>query len=313
MNDEGARLDELLARVRRIEDAVGRITGAVAALTQAHQQGLHEVLFSQAAYLGDHRALTYLRTGQKIFVDTRSVDIGTHLLLGGHWEPQYVTAFIRMLKPGDTVLDIGANHGVYTLLAAPRVAPGGHVYAFEPSQGFHDLIAASVSVNGLDHLVTLEKRALAERARTTTLVANVHWSGGAHLETQVGADDAPDPRRPVGTETIECIALDDYFPDPAQKVDVIKMDIEGAEGLALKGMAKVVDRSPNLRLMMEFCPRMLSRFDCDAGYVLDFFRSRDFMCWTIDDAGGLVPARWESLLAEPDAIRNIVASRQGLR
>jgi FkbM family methyltransferase len=305
------QLTELSNRLRKIEEAVASISANLAALAQAHNQGVREILFSQVAYLGDYRALTYLRSGQKIFVDTRSVDIGTHLMWGGQWEPEYVAAFLKLLKPGDKVLDVGANHGVYALLAAPKVAPVGHVYAFEPSRNFCELIRASVSVNGLDQLVTVVNRAVADREFDTDLLADVHWSGGGHLIGEGG--DAPQADTNLLRETVHCITLDDYFPNPADTVNVVKMDVEGAEGLVLKGMAGLIDRSPTLKIMMEFSPKMLARFPCDAVFVRDFLESRGFMCWTIRPDGSLAPAGWESLLASPTALQNIVLSRQGLR
>ncbi|MFO1303595.1 MAG: FkbM family methyltransferase [Burkholderiales bacterium] len=309
MNDT-QKLDDLIARIARIEDAIGKISSQIHTLVQAYNQGLQETFFSQSAYLGDHRALTRLRSGQLIFVDTRSVDIGTHLLFGGHWEANYVAAFERLLRPGNVVVDIGANHGVYALIAAARVAPNGHVYAFEASEHFCELIRASISVNGLDRSITLENRGVADRAFETTLVADVQMSGGGHLVSE-GVADAP-PRSSLGTrsQVIQCVALDDYFGDPAQKIDAIKMDIEGAEGLALKGMARLIDRSPTVKIMMEFVPQLMARYPCDAAFVIDFLKTRNFMCWTINPDASLAPARWESLLEDPSAIRNVIAARQ---
>ena len=77
-------------------------------------------------------------------------------------------------------------------------------------------------------------------------------------------------------------------------------------------MARIIDRSPDLRIMMEFCPAMLSRFACDAHCVVQFLASRGFMCWTINDDSSLAPARWEALLEEHDRIRNIMVSRRAL-
>jgi len=308
--DDTQRLNELLARVARIEEAVTQAASQINKLAQAYNQGLQETYFSQATYLGDHRALTRLRSGQMIYVDTRSVDIGSHLMFGGRWEPNYTGAFARLLKPGNVVLDIGANHGVYALLAAARVAPNGHVYAFEASRDFCELIRASISVNGLDRLITLEHRAVADRAFETTLSTDLEMSGGGHLVAEGHAEPAATSARGIKSQTVQCIALDDYFSDPAQRVDVIKMDIEGAEGLALKGMANVIGRSPNLRIMMEFCPLMLSRFPYNAEFIIDFFKAGGFMCWTINPDSSLAPARWESLLAVPDAIQNVLISRQ---
>ena len=307
--DDTERFNELLARIARIEASVAQTSSQIGQLVHAYNQGLQEAFYSQATYLGDHRALTRLRSGQLIYVDTRSVDIGSHLMFGGKWEPHYTGAFERLLRPGNVVLDIGSNHGVYALLAAARVAPNGHVYAFEASRDFCELIRASISVNGLDRLITLENRAVADRAFETTLSTDLQMSGGGHLVADGHAEPAATSAHGIRSQTVKCIALDDYFSDPAQKLDVIKMDIEGAEGLALKGMANLVGRSPNLRIMMEFCPLMLSRFPHNAEFVIDFFKSGGFMCWTINPDSSLAPARWESLLAIPDAIQNVLIAR----
>src|SRR2546428_9248136 len=104
--EPGDKLNEIERRMKRVEELLARITSQFEALIQGRQQNAQEVLFSQVAYLGDHRALTYLRSGQKIFVDTRCVDVATHLMFGGYWEPHYATAFSRFLKPGHVVLDI---------------------------------------------------------------------------------------------------------------------------------------------------------------------------------------------------------------
>src|SRR5450432_4188794 len=115
------KIDEIAARLNRLEDAIARLTTNVGSLTQGLASAAQDTLFSQVAYLGDYRAVTYLRNGQKVFVDTRSVDIGTHILLGGAWEANYMAAFARQVRAGDTVLDIGANHGIYALTAAVQV------------------------------------------------------------------------------------------------------------------------------------------------------------------------------------------------
>jgi len=308
--DDTQKLNELLARVARIEEAVAQTSSQIGQLANAYNQGLQEAFFSLATYLGDNRALTRMRSGQLIYVDTRSVDIASHLMFGGRWEAHYTAAFERLIRPGNIVLDIGANHGVYALLAAARVAPNGHVYAFEASQDFCELIRASISVNGFDRLITLEHRAVADREFETTLSTDVQMSGGGHLVAEGHAEPPATSARGIKSETVRCIALDDYFSDPKQRLDVIKMDIEGAEGLALKGMANLIGRSPNLKIMMEFCPLLLSRFPHNAEFVIDFFKSREFMCWTINPDSSFAPARWESLLAVPDAIQNVLISRQ---
>jgi FkbM family methyltransferase len=303
---------QLARRVARIEETLSGISSAVANMAQTFKGAVQDLLGSRVAYLGDHRALTYLRSGQKLYVDTRSVDIGSHLLLDGLWEANYVKAFCGLLKPGDVVLDVGANHGVYALLAAQRIGPHGRVHAFEPARNLFQLICASVSVNGLDKIVAVERLAVADAARETTLVSHPRWSGGAHL---AAASEIAPRRQRFGeeeSEVVNCVALDEHFGNTLTKIDAVKMDIEGAEGLALKGMTKLIDRSPHVKIMMEFCPAMLARYACDATFVIGFFRTRAFMCWTIAPDGGLVPARWDQLLDQPDLIQNVIVSRYGL-
>jgi FkbM family methyltransferase len=318
------KIDEIAARLHRLEDAIARLTTNVANINQGLATSAQDTLFSQAAYLGDHRALTYLRNGQKIFVDTRSVDIGTHILLGGTWEPNYMAAFARQVRAGDTVLDIGANHGIYALAAGAQVGPKGHVYAFEASLHFSELIRASISINGLDNVVSVINSAVAATTGEAVLNFDDHWSGGGHLAIPAEPQEAPSPAgserlpQPLGlprkskTEKVRCVALDEYFPDPAMTVDVIKMDIEGAEGLALKGMPKLLERSPRIKIMMEFCPLMMSNFDCNATDAIAILDAGGFMCWTINPDSSLAPARWPALLEAPDTIRNILVSRQNI-
>ncbi len=303
------KFDELDRRVQRIEASLVRIAGQMEMLAKARHQIIQDILYSQAAYLGDHRALTYLRSGQKIFVDTRCVDVGSHLLLGGSWEANYAAAFTRLLRPGQIVLDLGANHGVYSLLAASHVAPGGHVYAFEPNPRFHSLIRDSIAINGFDSLVTLIAKAVADREGEMVLTFDDPHSARGRLRTDL-------PPSATGVEpteltcVVETVVLDRQFPD--SRIDVVKMDIEGAEGPALSGMVALIDRSPELKIMMEFCPRFMSAFMQNAEYVTEFLASRGFLCWKVNVDGATVPARWDALLAEPDTVQNIVVSRQGV-
>ncbi len=302
---------DLMTRLDRVDTALQTMASSLRGLAQ-RPSSEQEILLSQVAYLGDHRALTYLKSGQKIFVDTRSVDIGTHLMFGGWWESNYATAFCNLLKPGDVVLDIGANHGFYSLIAAPRILPGGHVYAFEPSKSFYDLIRASVSVNGLGDTVSVVNLALGDSEADVTLEFDRHWSGDGHLQMGQTRSAISDFQTELVRETVKCVSLDNYLGAKLAKVDVIKMDIEGAEGLAIKGMSKIIDRSRNLKMMMEFCPAMMAGLECDASFVVQFLESRGFMCWEISVNGELLPARWQKLLQDPDTIRNVIVSRQGL-
>jgi FkbM family methyltransferase len=205
-----------------------------------------------------------------------------------------------------------------------QVGPQGHVYAFEASLHFSELIRASISINGLDRVVSVINAAVAAATGEAVLSFDDHWSGNGHLvfpsdteetPSTAGSERLPRPLelpRKSKTERVRCIALDEYFPDPAMTIDVIKMDIEGAEGLALKGMAKLLERSRQIKIMMEFCPRMMLNFDCNATDAIAMLEAGGFMCWTINPDSSLAPSRWPALLEAPDTIRNVLISRQNV-
>src|SRR5271165_2925357 len=73
---------------------------------------------TKSIYLGDHLALAQVLDRFKMYVDTRDIGIAPHLLMGGHWEMWITKLFCDLLQPGMTVVDVGANFGYYTLLAA---------------------------------------------------------------------------------------------------------------------------------------------------------------------------------------------------
>jgi FkbM family methyltransferase len=300
-----ALIDE---RLQRIETAVRELVAARGELART----LSAMLHSQAIYLGDHRALTFLQNGQKLFVDTRSIDVGTHLLLDGWWEANYMAAFGRLLRPGQTVLDVGANHGIYALVAAKRVGPQGRVFAFEPNPGVCELLRASVSVNGLGDIVQVVQAAVADAEGDAELQFDEHWAAAGHLRPENQEKRAAREHGVARSERVRLVSVDGFFRAKPFAVDVVKIDAEGSEGLVLEGMKQVIERSPRLRIMLEFCPSMLARYSRDANFVVRFLDERRFMAWSIADDGAVMPVSWRSLLDEPDRVRNVIASREAI-
>jgi FkbM family methyltransferase len=294
-----AETTELLDRLAALEARVGTMSTRVEEIVGYFDHHLKRVMNSQAIYLGDHTALTFLESGQVIYVDTRSVDIGSHLLRVGSWEPNYAQAFQRLIKPGDTVLDLGANHGFYTLLAASAVGPTGHVHAFEANPRFARLTDMSAHVNGYGGWVKLHGVAVSDVAGTAELSFGDEFSGGGSLFAT----------RREHRVTCTLVPIDELFPDPDFLVDVIKMDIEGAEGRALLGMRRLLERSTSVRLMMEFAPEMLLSSGVGAAEVTAFLRDLGFRAWSIADDSSLHPLPLDELARTTSGLQNLVLSR----
>ena len=206
----------------------------------------------------------------------------------------------RTLKADMQAVDIGANIGLHTLQLAKLVGPTGRVWAIEADGANFATLQRNLSANGDTH--------------TTAIHAAAGASSGDAFVFKSSAN-AGDHRTfaPPGARTKECvkqIALDDYF-QPGQRIDFIKMDIQGAEGAALKGMRRVLTENPGLLLMMEFWPWGLRQaaFDPlavlqdlqDLGFALEWIDSVAQTLRPIQDlrvfTSGIAGARYENIVA----------------
>lgn len=294
-------LRDLLSLPRRVLQLQRRLEAAIsyfAARTHPRQ-------YTPNVYLGDHTALTLLQGRLKMFVDTRGNDIAPHLLIEGTWEPHYTIVFEKLIRPGDTVLDLGAHLGVYTLLGAAAVGPGGRMEAFEPNPRYAALARRSLSVNGLSGQATVHNMAVGAEEGMAELLFSWEWGGGGHLSVNPG-------HVPQDNEAQACrvVAVDSLFPDPSFQVDVVKMDVEGTEVRALHGMWHLLARSPRAKVMFEFAPGMLAAQGSSAEELVQLFGGLGFRFWTITEQSGLEAVDPATLGAMTDGVRNILAARE---
>jgi len=183
----------------------------------------------------------------------RTVDIGdAHLTLDvtefttaslyfGHrpYEP-LTTAFLqRHLRHSGVFADVGANHGYFSLYAAARVGDTGRVFAFEPNPAVFDQLVHHIALNRFERRVEARRQALSNRRDVAQLfVSGVGNNSG--LSTLV-----PDPTRlsagdvwHEGTVRVETDTFDRWLADSAvDRVDVVKIDVEGGEDLIVEGMS----------------------------------------------------------------------------
>lgn len=162
-----------------------------------------------------------------------------------------------------TVLDIGANIGFYTVMLSKLVGEGGVVHAFEPDSLNYKYLRLNTSK--LQN-VRLNNSAIGAASGMIKL----HKS--SQLNTRHQTFDSGEGRE---MSEVECVAIDDYFKD-GQKIDFIKIDVEGYEYYALSGMKEVIKRSNNLTILTEFWPYSIKRSGIDPAVYLDLLRSSGF-------------------------------------
>ena len=135
--------------------------------------------------------------------------------------------FVRqLLQPGQKVIDIGANYGVYTLPMAQKVGASGHVWAFEPASSTAQFLARGIAENGFEHVI-LEQKAMSSAPGSAQLAFHVQ----AELRSIVHGAAAPD-----GSEKVSLVTLDDCMDRFRwQDIELIKIDAEGEEANIIKG------------------------------------------------------------------------------
>jgi FkbM family methyltransferase len=153
----------------------------------------------------------------------------------GLYELDTARVLRRLLRAGDTFIDCGANIGYFSLLAAKAVGPTGRVHAFEPQPDNRRRLAAHAAANGLESIITIHPAALSDGPGAVRL----------HTYDNPAANHGQSTMFVLpGTEThsvsVETVRLDDYLPGVTPRL--IKLDIEGAEPLAISGMTETLRR-----------------------------------------------------------------------
>ena len=148
-------------------------------------------------------------------------------ILNGTYEREQTALFERLLRPGHTVLDVGANVGYYTLLASVLVGDAGRVHAFEPEPRNAGFLRRHAAINRRGN-VRVEQAAVSDRAGTARFDFG-SGSGTGHL-----AD--------AGALEVRTLRLDDYCAEHGLAPDALKIDVEGAEVSVLEGARQTLER-----------------------------------------------------------------------
>jgi FkbM family methyltransferase len=180
--------------------------------------------------------------GVKLFPWRGDHLIGDHIQSGATYEPNVLPLFLQSLSEGDHILDVGANVGIFSLLAAKKVGPQGRVYAIEPVARNVRSLCAGIHRNGFDN-VALFPLAASDRSSVIAILRQPDSSNGI-VDAHAGDSDAVDF---VPTQRL------DFLLHGIQRLDVIKMDIEGHEPIAWTGLKTLVAKFKPL-IFSEFSP-----------------------------------------------------------
>lgn len=201
---------------------------------------------AQTTYLGDRTILCRVLTRYLMFVDSADRGFTPHACLDGYWESWVTLALARSLRAGAYCLDIGANHGYYSLLMGEAARQGGRVLACEPYPPVAAHLGNTLRVNGLAGWCEVCPKAVTDvPGRKATLAVPVQQAlNGTICRPATPRDESV---------TVETTTIDELTAD-WPRVDVIKIDAEGAEEGIWEGMRETLRRVPGPTVFMEVCP-----------------------------------------------------------
>ena len=221
----------------------------------------------------------------------------------GEYEPVTTRLLEDLLQQGMTFVDIGAHVGLFTLPAAIWVGETGRVVAFEPHPDNFALLEQNIASNDVPTNIEAVQSAVSDVSAPVHLHTSTFNTGDHQLFHKGGRD----------TIEVKCTTIDEYFPS-GSSIDVIKMDVQGAEAAAFHGMERALKENIKIKIVWELSPAQLLDAGTSASELLAWLEHLDFSFTIVDDATGEVRDASKSDVMEScpkDSFLNILCGRDG--
>ncbi len=204
------------------------------------------------AYLGNNRGLAVVLAKYKMHLDTTDQGFAPHMIFDGYWE-YWLTRFLAdHIKPGDSVCDIGANMGYYSVLMSELVGHQGQVHCFEPNPRVCELLQATLNVNGFAQRAKVHGIALSESDQADLAFFIPHNDPKNARLVSAGFSHPSGQTISVRSRSIDSLNL--------PPISFIKIDVEGAELQVLRGLQALKDA---------YKPRIVCEVNFGRGYSYD--------------------------------------------
>ncbi len=241
---------------------------------------------------------TIKSSSEPVFVNGFKIYLDEHdslgLSLGTGFEKFETRVMENNIKKGEVVIDCGANIGYYSLLFSKLVGESGKVFAFEPDPTNFSLLQKNLKVNNITNVTALNL-AVSDKKCEGILFLDKYYAGHHRMYSE-GKNDK-------GKIKINRVKLDDYFKGK-EKIDFIKMDIEGSEGKAINGALNLIHKNKNIKLVLEYFPEALKSCGTEPKELLKILSEQGFKIKEINEkVYELTPISQLALLSEEHFIR----------
>ncbi len=212
-----------------------------------------------AVYVGNNMVLTVYRKKYKMYVRGDDISLSPHIIIDGEWESWIFEVLSKIVQPGWVIFDVGAHFGDYTLPFADWVKEEGRVFSFEANPLSAQLLSFNIDINGYSSRVKVFQLAVWDKKETLEF-AEIKWWTGSSKAADFGTGTLDVKKFTVNTITVDEIVEEEGL----ERLDLIKMDIEGAEPRAINGASKTITR---------FLPLLVLEIGIGRESMLDMLRS----------------------------------------
>ena len=197
----------------------------------------------------------------------------------GQYEPQETALIEALVKPGQVFVDVGAHWGYFSLIASQKVGKRGRIISIEADPRLYRTLSRNVRDNALSQIEPIN---IAAAAETGVLRMSGYKEGEENwgVSRLLGSDQKGNDENVFDVPTASIDLLLDQR--SIGKVDVLKMDIEGAEALALRGMEEGLRSGRYRTMVIELHPGILPHFGSSVAAIGDFLSGFGYRAWRID-------------------------------
>ena len=252
---------------------------ALRTLLRAVPRGRYRLLDALAPTRGQLIAPLAPELGAARFECDLSDALAREVCFTGLYEPPVTRVFQRHLRRGGTVVDAGANWGYFSLIAAALCGPEGQVLAIEPDPRQFAALSRNLALNGFTQ-VHAAQAAAASRAGSVTLVGYEDGAANRGVSRVTGGVDAEGAPGRFAATAVTVDALTEPYP----AVDLVKIDVEGAEDLVLAGMQAGLAAQRYRAILLELHPALLRARGVDPESCITLLTRCGYRGWTIDAA-----------------------------
>jgi FkbM family methyltransferase len=247
---------------------------ALRGLLRQIPRGRYRALAAMGPTHGRFTARLAADAGGARFACDMADQISREVCLTGLYEPPATRVVQHHLRPGGTAVDLGANWGYFSLLAAASVGPAGTVHALEPDPRQFEALTRNVAMNGFRQIATLQAAASADEGRVSLV-------GYDDLDANRGVSRIAEPSAPGKRFEVPSTSVDALTAGCPQ-VDLVKIDVEGAEDAVLEGMSAGLSARRYRTILLELHPGLLREKGVDPAWCVERLRDHGYDGWTID-------------------------------